>query len=106
MRCTRTCSAESRDLADICVLPTLAMVLVDIAQFVLITRSSLLATLSEDYMTTARAKGLQPAAGAVATRCAQRAAARGHRHHAVRQCHWSAEPSRSRRCSPGPAWAS
>lgn len=48
------------DLARHLVLPTLAMVLVDIAQFVLITRSSLLATLSEDYMTTARAKGLSP----------------------------------------------
>jgi peptide/nickel transport system permease protein len=48
------------DLARHLLLPTLAMVLVDIAQFVLITRSSLLATLSEDYMTTARAKGLGP----------------------------------------------
>jgi peptide/nickel transport system permease protein len=48
------------DLARHLVLPTLAMVLVDIAQFVLITRSALLGTLSEDYMTTARAKGLNP----------------------------------------------
>lgn len=48
------------DLGRHLVLPTVAMVLVDIAQFVLITRSSLLATLSEDYMTTARAKGLTP----------------------------------------------
>jgi peptide/nickel transport system permease protein len=48
------------DLGRHLVLPTVAMVLVDIAQFVLITRSSLLATLSEDYMTTARAKGLSP----------------------------------------------
>ncbi len=48
------------DLARHLVLPTVAMVLVDIAQFVLITRSSLLATLSEDFMTTARAKGLHP----------------------------------------------
>ncbi|WP_167102607.1 ABC transporter permease [Mycobacterium sp. DL592] len=48
------------DLARHLILPTVAMVLVDIAQFVLITRSSLLATLSEDYMTTARAKGLSP----------------------------------------------
>lgn len=48
------------DLGRHLVLPTIAMVLVDIAQFVLITRSSLLATLSEDYMTTARAKGLTP----------------------------------------------
>ncbi len=48
------------DLARHLVLPTIAMVLVDVAQFVLITRSSLLATLSEDFMTTARAKGLHP----------------------------------------------
>jgi peptide/nickel transport system permease protein len=46
------------DLARHLILPTVAMVLVDIAQFVLISRSSLLAVLSEDYMTTARAKGL------------------------------------------------
>jgi peptide/nickel transport system permease protein len=48
------------DLARHLVLPTIAMVLVDVAQFVLITRSSLLATLSEDFMTTAKAKGLHP----------------------------------------------
>ena len=48
------------DLARHLILPTVAMVLVDIAQFVLISRSSLLAVLSEDYMTTARAKGLTP----------------------------------------------
>ncbi|MGA5536366.1 ABC transporter permease [Mycolicibacterium nivoides] len=48
------------DLARHLVLPTAAMVMVDIAQFVLITRSSLLNTLSEDFMTTARAKGLRP----------------------------------------------
>ncbi|RDH74616.1 ABC transporter permease [Mycolicibacterium moriokaense] len=52
--------AELSDLARHLILPTIAMVLVDIAQFVLITRSSLLATMSEDYMTTARAKGLSP----------------------------------------------
>ncbi len=48
------------DLARHLVLPTTAMVLVDIAQFVLITRSALVSTLSEDFMTTARAKGLHP----------------------------------------------
>jgi peptide/nickel transport system permease protein len=48
------------DLVRHLVLPTIAMVLVDVAQFVLITRSSLLAILSEDFMTTARAKGLHP----------------------------------------------
>jgi peptide/nickel transport system permease protein len=46
------------DVARHLVLPTLAMVLVDTAQFVLISRNSLLEVLSEDYMTTARALGL------------------------------------------------
>jgi peptide/nickel transport system permease protein len=55
-----TVFTQIADLARHLVLPTVAMVLVDIAQFVLITRSSLLATLSEDYMTTAKAKGLHP----------------------------------------------
>jgi peptide/nickel transport system permease protein len=55
-----TVFTQFADLARHLVLPTIAMVLVDIAQFVLITRSSLLATLSEDFMTTARAKGLHP----------------------------------------------
>jgi peptide/nickel transport system permease protein len=55
-----TIFTQLSDLARHLVLPTIAMVLVDVAQFVLITRSSLLATLSEDFMTTARAKGLHP----------------------------------------------
>jgi peptide/nickel transport system permease protein len=55
-----TVFTQISDLARHLILPTVAMVLVDIAQFVLITRSSLLATLSEDYMTTAEAKGLHP----------------------------------------------
>jgi peptide/nickel transport system permease protein len=55
-----TVFTQFADLARHLVLPTIAMVLVDVAQFVLITRSSLLATLSEDFMTTARAKGLHP----------------------------------------------
>lgn len=42
------------------VLPTLTLALVDIAQFVLFSRNSLLEVLSEDYMVTARAKGLSP----------------------------------------------
>lgn len=48
------------DVARHLVLPTLAMVLVDTAQFVLFSRNSLLDVLSEDYMTTARATGLSP----------------------------------------------
>lgn len=42
------------------ILPTLALILVDIGQFVLITRSSLIDVMTEDFMVTARAKGLSP----------------------------------------------
>lgn len=45
------------DVARHLVLPTLTLVLVDIGQFVLITRSSLVDVLTEDFVTTARAKG-------------------------------------------------
>lgn len=45
------------DVARHLVLPTLTLVLVDIGQFVLITRSSLVDVLTEDFITTARAKG-------------------------------------------------
>lgn len=40
------------------VLPTLTLALVDIGQFVLITRSSLVDVLTEDFITTAKAKGM------------------------------------------------
>lgn len=46
------------DLARHLALPTLTLILVDIGQFVLITRSSLIDVLTEDFMLTARAKGL------------------------------------------------
>jgi peptide/nickel transport system permease protein len=45
------------DVARHLILPTLTLVLVDIGQFVLITRSSLVDVLTEDFITTARAKG-------------------------------------------------
>ena len=62
------------DVARHLVLPTLTLVLVDIGQFVLITRSSLVDVLTEDFITTAKAKGNPRAAGGVeprrcATRC-------------------------------------
>jgi peptide/nickel transport system permease protein len=46
------------DLGRHLVLPTLTLALVDIGQFVLITRSSLVDVLTEDYILTAKAKGL------------------------------------------------
>lgn len=46
------------DVARHIVLPTITLALVDIGQFVLITRSSLIDVLTEDYILTAKAKGL------------------------------------------------
>ena len=46
------------DVARHLVLPTITLALVDIGQFVLITRSSLVDVLTEDFVTTARAKGM------------------------------------------------
>lgn len=40
------------------ILPTITLILVDIGQFVLITRSSLVDVMTEDFMLTAKAKGL------------------------------------------------
>ena len=46
------------DVARHLVLPTITLALVDIGQFVLITRSSLVDVLTEDFITTAKAKGM------------------------------------------------
>lgn len=46
------------DVARHLVLPTLTLALVNIAQFSLITRNSMVETMMEDYMLTARAKGM------------------------------------------------
>jgi len=46
------------DLATHLVLPTITLALVDIGQFILITRSALVDVLTEDYILTAKAKGL------------------------------------------------
>jgi peptide/nickel transport system permease protein len=48
------------DVARHLVLPTITLILVDIGQFVLITRSSLIDVLTEDFILTAKAKGLSP----------------------------------------------
>jgi len=42
------------------VLPTIALVIVDMAQFFIVTRNSLVDVLTEDYVLTAKAKGLAP----------------------------------------------
>jgi peptide/nickel transport system permease protein len=50
--------AQLLDFLPHLVLPTITLILVDIGQFVLITRSSLIDVLTEDFMLTAKAKGL------------------------------------------------
>jgi peptide/nickel transport system permease protein len=50
--------AQAGDLLRHLVLPTITLAVVDIGQFVLITRSSLVDVLTEDYIVTAKAKGL------------------------------------------------
>jgi peptide/nickel transport system permease protein len=52
------------------VLPTITLVLVDIGQFVLITRSSLVDVLTEDFVTTAKARACRSAGSCGATRFA------------------------------------
>ena len=46
------------DIGGHLVLPTITLALVDIGQFILITRSALIDVLTEDYILTAKAKGL------------------------------------------------
>jgi len=48
------------DIASHLFLPTLTLIIVNIAQFVLVTRASVIEVLSEDFMLTATAKGLAP----------------------------------------------
>lgn len=55
-----TAWAKLADYARHLILPTAALVVVDMAQFFLITRSSLVEVLTEDYMLTAKGKGLSP----------------------------------------------
>ena len=48
------------DYARHLVLPVIALVIVDVAQFFLITRNSLIDVLTEDYILSAKGKGLSP----------------------------------------------
>ena len=48
------------DIASHLFLPTLTLIIVNIAQFVLVARASVLEVMSEDFMLTATAKGLLP----------------------------------------------
>ena len=53
-----TTGALIADYARHLILPTVALVIVDMAQFFLITRNSLVDVLTEDYILTAKSKGL------------------------------------------------
>ncbi len=55
-----TYSQVIMDYAKHLVMPTIALIIVDMAQFFLITRSTLVDVLTEDYMLTAKGKGLSP----------------------------------------------
>ncbi len=57
-RFTHSFADRALDLGAHLILPTITLALVDIGQFVLITRSALVDVLTEDYILTARAKGL------------------------------------------------
>ena len=63
------------DVARHLILPTLTLALVDIAFFIIITRTSLVEVMSEDYMLTARARACRVApwcgGTAYATRCSR-----------------------------------
>ena len=50
--------AKVSDVARHLLLPTVSLVIVDMAQFFLVTRSALVDVLTEDYMLTAKGKGL------------------------------------------------
>ena len=50
--------AKVSDVARHLILPTVSLVIVDMAQFFLVTRSALVDVLTEDYMLTAKGKGL------------------------------------------------
>jgi peptide/nickel transport system permease protein len=56
-------TSELQRIQDICMhlaLPTLTLVIVDMAQFTLVARAAVIEALSEDFMLTAVAKGLRP----------------------------------------------
>jgi len=74
------------DIAKHMFLPAATLMLTAFGSYTLVVRSSMLETLGEDYVLTARAKGL-PTAHRVAPRGAQRAAAAGHADRAGTRLH-------------------
>ena len=93
-----------KDLAAHITLPALTLGLVLFGEYTLIVRSAMLETLGEDYILTARAKGLGPGRSSAGTRCATRCF-RSRRSSPSRSAtSWRARSS-SRPCSRGPASA-
>ena len=82
-------SEHVRDLADHMFLPALTLGLVLYGEYTLIVRSAMLETLGEDYILTARAKGLSHGRSSAGTRSGTRC---------CRSRRWS--PSRSATSSP------
>ena len=89
------------DVGSHLLLPTLTLTLVLLGEYMLIMRSSVLDVFGEDYILTARAKGLSNVPDHPPPRAAQRDAADGDADRAQPGLHRVAAPSRSRRCSPG-----
>ena len=100
-RSRRIRSATSRRL----MLPAVALGLPILANLSRLVRSAMLDALGQDYIRTARAKGVRERAVALQARAAQRADPLRHqrRHHRPATC--SAAPSWSSRSSPFPASA-
>ncbi len=80
-------------------LPVITLTLAYLADYALIMRSSLLDELGEDYLTTARAKGLRDVQGPQPARRPQRAAADHHDRGPQHRLRGVRARSRSRRCS-------
>ena len=89
------------DIARHMVLPALCLALTLFGEYTLVVRSSMLETLGEDYVLTARAKGLPPAAHRRRARVAQRDAADRDARGAVARVHRRRARSWWRSCSRG-----
>ena len=76
-----------------------------IGQYSILMRSSVIETLGEDYVTTARAKGLSDDAVLRDHALPERAAADGHAHRDQPRLRHRPARSRSRSSSTGRAWA-
>ena len=86
-------------------LPTLALMLISLAAYTRYSRASMLEVLNQDYIRTARAKGLTERTVVVRHALPQRADPAGDDRRRSTSAASSAAPSSPRRCSSGTAWA-